>query len=153
MASTANEILLTASKDKDEADVLRTVQEFIGCIAEGDKASMLTSILPDGGATLHRPPHIMHMNLEAAVNRIPLDGSMGQLEQRIHDTRVMVADEIAMVWMPNEFYVNGKIAHEGISITSLLKVDGKWLISGSVDSCIKMVTSEVNHPTEHKHIH
>jgi len=148
MSAITKNISLTA----DEADALRTVQEFSDCIAKGDKASMLTLILPDGGATLCRPPSVMHMNLAAAVGRIPFDGSMGQLEQRIHDTKVMVSDEIAMVWVPNEFYVNGRVAHVGTSIMSLLKVDGKWLISGSVDNSRKMVMSEVNQSAENKRI-
>jgi len=103
---------------------------------------MLALILPDGGATLHRPPHIIHTNLATAVDRIPLDGSKGQLEQRIHDTKVLVADEVAMVWMPNKFYLNGKMVHEGTSVMSLLKVDGKWLITSSTDNRHKMVVSQ-----------
>ena len=124
MSAIPEDIALTASKDTDNVDALRTVQEFNNCIAKGDKTPMLALILPDGGATLHRPPHIIHTNL--AADRIPLDGSMGQLEQRIHDTKVLVADEVAMVWMPNKFYLNRKMVHEGTSVMSLLKVDGKY---------------------------
>jgi hypothetical protein len=108
---------------------------------------MLALIPPDGGATLHRPPHIIHTNLATAVDRIPLDGSKGQLEQRIHDAKVSVADEVAMVWMPNKFSLNGKMVHEGTSVMSLLKVDGKWLITSSTD---KMVVSQVNQSAERK---
>jgi len=143
MSAIAENIPLTsASNDNDEAEVLYTVQKFIGSIAKGDKTSMLALILPEGGATLYRPPHVIHTNITAAIDRIPLDGSMGQLDEQIHDVKVMATDQIAMAWVPNEFYVNGQIAHIGTTVMTLLKVDGKWLISSTVDNCRKMVISQ-----------
>jgi hypothetical protein len=118
----------------DAVAVLDTVQEFMDCISNGNKAAMLALVLPGGGATLSRPPKTLHMNLTAVVERIPFDGSIGQLEERVHDPQVMVDHDIAMVWASYEFFIQGTIHHVGTNIISLLKRDERWLISGVADT-------------------
>jgi hypothetical protein len=121
----------------DATAALRTVQDFMDCIANSNKAAMLALILPDGGATLSRPPQTLQMNLTEVVERIPFDGSMGQLEERIYNPQVMVDHDIAMVWAPYEFLINGTIYHIGTNIISLLKRDEKWLISAVANTSRK----------------
>ena len=58
-----------------------------------------------------------------------------QLEERTHNTVVLVDHDIAMVWAPYVFCFDGVPHHEGTNIFSFVKQpDGRWLISGLTDN-------------------
>lgn len=116
----------------DSSAALQTVQAFMDGIANHDPDSMIALTLPNGSATLSRPPQTLHMKLPQLVNRIPF--SERKIEERIHDTQVMVDGDIAMVWAPYEALIDDKVHHIGTNIFSLLKRDGKWVISCLADT-------------------
>lgn len=55
-----------------------------------------------------------------------------QIEERIHDPLTRVDNDLAMVWAPFEFRVNGKVDHCGTDLFNLVRTDGKWLIANFV---------------------
>src|SRR5262249_38691792 len=116
----------------DEQAVLAIVQRFLGGITSEDKGAMLGAVLPEGGATLLRNGQPLHMNLRGVVERIPFDPRT-RMEERIHSPLIKVDRDIAMAWTPYEFFIDGKLDHVGTNIFSLLRHDGKWLISGVAD--------------------
>ncbi|KAJ7199652.1 hypothetical protein GGX14DRAFT_373041 [Mycena pura] len=94
-------------------------------------------VLPDGGATLVRDGAPLHLSLAAVIARIPLDGPREMAEPITGDPVVLVDREIAMAWTPYEFLVDGTLDHVGTDIWSLVKQDGRWLITGLVDNSRK----------------
>jgi hypothetical protein len=52
-----------------------------------------------------------------------------QIEERIHDPLMRVDNDLAIVWAPFEFWLNGKVDHCGIDLFNLVRTDGKWLIA------------------------
>ena len=52
-----------------------------------------------------------------------------QIEERIHDPLMRVDRDLAMVWAPFEFRVNGKVDHCGTDLFNLVHTDGRWLIA------------------------
>jgi hypothetical protein len=114
--------------------VLSTFQMFLDGIRDRDKDRMLSFVLPTGGATLSRPPNTLILTLTEVVERIPFDELAGTLEEVIYDPEVKIDHDIAMIWAPYKFYIDGEIHHVGTNIVSLLKREGVWKISCVADN-------------------
>jgi hypothetical protein len=41
----------------------------------------------------------------------------------------MVSGPVAMVWLPYDFYSDGKWSHCGVDLFTFLKADGRWRIA------------------------
>ncbi|KAJ7227600.1 hypothetical protein B0H12DRAFT_1240514 [Mycena haematopus] len=124
----------TAGFTDDQVAVIAVAEKFLGGIAARDKEGMLSLILPSGGATLIRNDTPLFMNLTDVVERIPFDHPQEMSEIISAQPTVLVDHEIAMAWTPYEFYFDDVLHHVGTNIWSLLKKDGKWVISGLADN-------------------
>ena len=63
--------------------------------------------------------------------------SKAHMEERIHDPLVRTDHDLAMVWAPFEFLVDGKPDHCGTDLFNLVQTGGKWLIAGIADTGTK----------------
>jgi len=70
---------------------------------------------------------------EAFADRVGKPGT-SQIAERIHDPLVRIDNDLAMVWAPFEFLVNGKVDHCGTDLFNLIRQDGKWLIASVADT-------------------
>ena len=53
---------------------------------------------------------------------------------RSPDPLVRIDHDLAMVWAPFEFLVDGKPDHCGTDLFGLVRSDGKWLIASIADT-------------------
>ena len=60
-----------------------------------------------------------------------------RIEERIHDPLVRIDNDLAVVWAPFDFYVDGKVDHCGTDLFNLVRVDGKWIIASVADTGTK----------------
>ena len=120
------------SFDPECQAVLKTVEDFLGGIENRDKEAMLQLVLPEGGATLLRNGQPLHMSMRGVVERLEFDPETVKVES-IRDPLILVDGDIAMAWTPYEFHIDGRLHHLGTNIFSLLRRDGRWLISGVAD--------------------
>ena len=58
------------------------------------------------------------------------------IDERIHDPLVRIDNDLAVVWAPFEFRINGKLDHCGTDLFSLVHNNGKWLI-GSLSATLR----------------
>jgi hypothetical protein len=58
------------------------------------------------------------------------------IDERIHDPLVRIDNDLAVVWAPFEFRIDGKLDHCGTDLFSLVHNDGKWLI-GSLAATLR----------------
>jgi ketosteroid isomerase-like protein len=65
--------------------------------------------------------------------------------ERIWSPVVMVKGNIAAVWAPFDFYMDGKFSHCGINAFHLLKVGGTWKLSATTYTAVTDGTCET-HP-------
>ena len=70
---------------------------------------------------------------EAFADRATKSGGP-PIEERIHDPLVRIDHDLAVVWAPFEFLVDGKVDHCGTDLFNLVWMDGKWLIAGVADT-------------------
>jgi hypothetical protein len=58
------------------------------------------------------------------------------IDERIHDPLVRIDNDLAVVWAPFEFRIDGKLDHCGTDLFNLVHNDGKWLI-GSLSATLQ----------------
>ena len=101
-------------------------------MAKRDAAAIKEPLLPGGTMVLMRDGKPVQMTLEAFADRVGKPGTT-QIEERIHDPLVRIDNDLAVVWAPFEFLIDGKVDHCGTDLFNLVRKDGKWLIASVAD--------------------
>jgi len=117
----------------EEQAVLVPVQAMFDGMAKRDAAAIKEPLLPGGTMVLMRDGKPVQITLEAFADRVGRPGTT-QIEERIHDPLVRIDTDLAMVWAPFEFLMNGKVDHCGTDLFNLVRKDGKWLIASVADT-------------------
>ena len=117
----------------DEQAVLAPVNAMFDGMAKRDAAAIKEPLLPGGTMVLMRDGKPTQMTFEAFADRVGKPGT-SQIAERIHDPLVRIDNDLAVVWAPFEFLVNGKVDHCGTDLFNLIRQDGKWLIASVADT-------------------
>lgn len=114
-------------KDEDKA-VLETVQKLFDAMAEADSAKA-ASLFIDGG-------HTFRVNESGVVNLGENSSFMESIEnfeqvivERMWNTKVLIDDNIAMVWTPYDLHIDGTFSHCGTNLISLIRNERDWKIA------------------------
>src|SRR5271156_2056117 len=127
---------LTASlhaATSEEQAVLAPVKALFDGMAKRDPEAIKQPLLPGGTMVLMRDGKPTQMTFEAFADRVGKPGT-AQIAERIHDPLVRIDNDLAVVWAPFEFLVNGKVDHCGTDLFNLIRQDGKWLIASVADT-------------------
>lgn len=116
-----------------EQAVLAPVQAMFDGMAKRDAAAIKEPLLPGGSMVLMRDGKPTQITFDAFADRVGKPGT-SQIEERIHDPLVRVDNDLAVVWAPFDFLVNGKVDHCGTDLFNLVRQDGKWLIAAIADT-------------------
>jgi hypothetical protein len=117
-----------AAASAEEKAVLAAFQAMLDGLGKRDKAAMLAQLLPGGSATLMRNGKPVQMTFEALTDRLSQPGNETH-EERVRDPLIRVDGNVAIIWAPFEFLLNGKVDHCGRDIVTLVRVDERWLIA------------------------
>lgn len=120
----------------EQSAALASVQAMLDGLGKRDKAAMLAYVLPGAGGTFVRDGKPKQMTIEALADIIAKP-SADTYEERIRDPLVRVDRDIAVIWAPFQFLLNGKIDHCGTDIATLVLSDGRWLITSLEDNHLK----------------
>jgi hypothetical protein len=120
------------SGPEEEKVILATVRRILDTIAYRDKEGMSELLVPEGCATQSRDHRIFQTPLRDFPQKMP--GGTARLEERFYNPRVLIDDDIAMVWAHYDFLVDGEVHHWGTNILSLLKQDGQWRVCAVTDN-------------------
>ncbi|KAJ7101439.1 hypothetical protein B0H15DRAFT_411717 [Mycena belliarum] len=124
----------TSGFSEDQLAVLAVAEAFLLGIERRDKALMLAQIHDAGGAALIRNGAPVFTTLGGVVARIPFEHPKDISEVISATPTILVDRDLAMAWTPYEFWIDGKVDHEGTDIWSFVKTDGKWLVSSVADN-------------------
>jgi hypothetical protein len=126
---------LQASTPEEDA-VLAPIQALFDALAHHDATAFQAPALPGTIFILMRDGKPTKTTVEAFAERIgKLDKT--PIEERIHDPIVHIDNDLAVVWAPFDFRVDGKVDHCGTDLFNLVRIDGKWLIAGVADTSRK----------------
>ena len=126
--------IISFSQSNDRAVILETVQKFFDSIEFRDKQLLESILVPnslnisareldDGEAQFNV------MSYDEVVTALTRPGR--NAKERSWDETVLIQGNIAVVWTPYDFHVDGVFSHCGIDSFQLIKQDGQWLISNS----------------------
>jgi len=124
--------LLHAATSEEQA-ILAPVKAMFDGMAKRDAAAIKEPLLPGGTMVLMRDGKPVQMTLEAFADRVGKPGTT-QIEERIHDPLIRIDNDLAVVWAPFEFLIDGKVDHCGTDLFNLVRKDGKWLIASVADT-------------------
>jgi len=120
------------SLSPEEQAVVAPLQAFFTGIAKRDKAAMSAQVLPDTHATIIRGGKILQLSMKELLERMPPGTST--LAERFWDPLVRIDDDIALIWTPYDFLMDGKVHHCGTDVVNLVRLDGRWVIAGLADN-------------------
>jgi len=124
----------TGSVDSAEQQaVLASVKEMFDGMAKRDAAAIKKPLLNGGTMVLMRDGKPTQMTFEDFAARVGKPGTT-KIEERIHDPLVRIDNDLAVVWAPFEFLVDGKVDHCGTDLFNLVRVDGTWIIASVADT-------------------
>jgi hypothetical protein len=115
----------------DRTAVLETVRELFRALGARDVArmeelklphAMTVSIRSDGEAEYPTVRSVPEVTESIASVTVPM-------LERIWDAEVRVDGDIASVWAPYDFWVDGSFSHCGHDAVHLVRVNGRWRIS------------------------
>ena len=112
----------TMAQSAEEQAVLAPIHAMFDGMSKRDAAAIKAPTLPGGTMVLMRDGKPAQMTFEAFAERVGKPGKT-QIEERIHDPLVRIDNDLAVVWAPFDFLVDGKIDHCGTDLFNLVRVE------------------------------
>jgi hypothetical protein len=117
----------------EEQAVMAPIAAMFAGMTQRDAAAIKKPVLPGGVMVLMRDGKPTQMTFEAFADLVGKPGK-AHIEERIHDPLVRIDNDLAVVWAPFEFLVDGKVDHCGTDLFDLVRTDGKWIIASVADT-------------------
>jgi len=126
-------IFPASAQTPEEQAVLAPIHAAFDAMAKHDPVAFQHSLLPGGAMVLMRGGVPRQMTFAAATERLGKPDKT-RIEERIHDPVIHIDNDLAVVWASFDFLVDGKVDHCGTDLFSLVRNDGKWLITAIADT-------------------
>jgi Putative lumazine-binding len=117
----------------EQQAVLAPVTQLFDGMAKRDAAAIKKPLLSGGTMVLMRDGKPTQMTFDDFADRVGKPGTT-QIQERIHDPLVRIDHDLAVVWAPFEFLVDGKVDHCGTDLFNLVHTDGQWIIASVADT-------------------
>lgn len=118
----------------DEHAVLGPVNALFDGLAQRDAAAIEASAIPGATFVSMQYGTLEQITFEQFGQRV--GAGTTHIDERIHSPLVRVDNDLAVVWAPFEFRIDGKLDHCGTDLFSLVHNNGKWLI-GSLAATLR----------------
>jgi Putative lumazine-binding len=119
-----------------DSSVLVPIDALFQGMTDRNPAAIKAAALPGTVLVQMRDGKPKQTTIEEFADRLSKP-SKTHIEERIHDPLVRIDHDLAMVWAPFEFLVDGTPDHCGTDLFNLVNTDGKWLIAGIADTGTK----------------
>jgi hypothetical protein len=116
-----------------EQAVLKPVHAFFAGMSARDAAAIKQTTVPGGTMVLMRDGKPVQMTFTHFADRIGKPGTT-KIEERIHDPLIRIDHDLAIVWAPFDFYVDGKVDHCGTDLFVLAHQEDGWQIASVADT-------------------
>src|SRR5262249_55759400 len=117
----------------EQQAVLAPITQLFDGMAKRDAAAIKKPLLNGGTMVLMRDGKPAQMTFDDFADRVGKPGTT-QIQERIHNPLVRIDHDLAMVWAPFEFLVDGKVDHCGTDLFTLARTDGQWVIASVADT-------------------
>jgi len=117
----------------EQQAVMAPITQMFDGMENRDAAMIKKPLLSGGTMVLMRDGKPVQMTFENFADRVGKPGTT-HIQERIHDPLVRIDHDLAVVWAPFEFLVDGKVDHCGTDLFNLVHTDGKWVIASIADT-------------------
>jgi len=117
----------------EQQAVLAPIAQLFDGMERRDAATIKKPLLSGGTMVLMRDGKPSQMTFEDFADRVGKPGTT-HIQERIYDPLVRIDHDLAVVWAPFEFLVDGKVDHCGTDLFNLVRTDGKWVIASVADT-------------------
>lgn len=121
-----------AAQDGEEQAVLATLSALLDAISGRDSGVIREILMPEGISAHVRDGRVHHVRFEDLPDR--WTAGTAHAEERIREPLVHVDENIAVVWVAYDVYVDSQPHNWGTNIITFCKLDGRWRISGIADN-------------------
>jgi hypothetical protein len=117
--------------DAEAAAVLAPINAMFAGLTARDGAAILAQVRPEGGATVaieqvDGARHIRRLSWDEFT--AGLKPGPEKMEERLTMPAIEVDGDIAMVWSPYLFLIDGKVEHCGVDHFDLVREKGAWKV-------------------------
>ena len=134
-----------STQTPEEQAVLAPVNALFAGMSHRDAAAIKAAFIPGATMVLMRDGNPGQMTADSFADRVGKPSTAQpptQIEERIHDPLIRIDNDLAVVWAPFDFLVNGKVDHCGTDLFNLVRTNGKWLIASVADTGRKDCTAK-----------
>ncbi|MEN3748702.1 nuclear transport factor 2 family protein [Sphingomonas sp. HF-S3] len=116
--------------DPDAAAVMAPIAALTRAIAERDGQAALALVKPEGIVTVveqgEAAPRITHQRWSDWAKAVAPGPE--RFEERLSTPAIEVDGDLAMVWVPYVFLIDGRVSHCGTNHADLVREGGSWRI-------------------------
>jgi hypothetical protein len=123
----------TCSASDQNTQVMEPVQRFFDALGKQDKIGLLAVAAPNIEITSMNQNELHRLSVEKLADAIAAHKG-GPIAEHIHDPQVHIDQNIAVVWAPYTFTINGRVDHCGTDVLTLGKLQDRWIIIGLSDN-------------------
>jgi hypothetical protein len=113
----------------DEAAALAVADSALAAVSRSDFVAF-TDLMLDSAVTfsagMRNGQYRLQFNTRAGQRSFR---TTARFTERGYHPTALVSGPVAMVWLPYDFYQDGKWSHCGVDVFTLLKTDGGWRIA------------------------
>jgi hypothetical protein len=115
--------------DAEQQAALAPVNALFDAMVKHDVEASRKLILPGAAFVVVKPDGTVSMEHDVDYLDSLAKHKEG-LRERIWNVQVTVNDNIAQVWAPYDFHLDGKLTHCGIDVFSMVRTSNGWRIAG-----------------------
>lgn len=122
------------SQTDERIAILETVQKFFDSIETRDQDLLESILVPESLniSARHIEGNEVSLNIMSYADMVTALTRPGRKAiERSWDETVLIQGNIAVVWTPYDFHIDGDFSHCGIDSFQLIKRESRWLISNS----------------------
>ena len=116
-----------------EAEVIAAVRAWLD-VLEANDAAALTRLTHGEGVTFSARYLPGQERIRVRTNRADLESAgkpRPRYTERFWNPSVMVRADLAQFWAPYSFDIDGKRSHCGIDNFTLMRIDGRWMMTNA----------------------
>jgi hypothetical protein len=126
-------VIRVLAQSPAEQAVLAPIHAMFDGMSKRDAAAIKAPTLPGGTMVLMRDGKPTQMTFADFAERVGKPGTT-KIEERIHDPLVRIDNDLAVVWAPFDFLIDGKVDHCGTDLFNMVRVSGTWMIASVADT-------------------
>src|ERR1700743_1288914 len=116
-----------------DAEVMKPINNFLSALSRRDKAGMLAETAPHIEIMSARKGALRRLSIDAITDLI-VGYKGGAAAELIHDPIIHVDDDLAVVWTPETWTIDGGPDHCASEVWTLLRLSVRWTIVGLADT-------------------